>query len=261
MHRSVSQRNSYHRCSWGYKLERLDGCWQRPAAWLYQGTAVHYAAEVWELSGRTMSLEDAQDAYRESYAKETNEALAADPNMEVWFRSGPYAGEQDIQRRFQIGLEQVEKYLAWYAAHPWEVIAKTREGKLMAEIGFDMDLGGVKVRGYIDAVIYDEKRKLWIVRDNKTGNKPGDDFQLGTYKVALEEMGEVEPGEITIGDYWMGRTGKPTTEFDISDWTRDAIRGEFIELEALITAGEFEPDPEPNKCMFCNVQTSCSFAA
>jgi putative RecB family exonuclease len=255
-HRSVSQLKLYERCPYAYKLSRLDGVWQRPAAWLAQGSAVHEAAEMYERSGRTMTVEQAQDVFRESYATHINEACETTPNFRRWFASGPYGGELDIERRYGIGLEQVAKYIAWYDSHPDEVIWVADDGTPGIEIGFDIDLDGVLVRGFIDAVI--RHGDEIIVRDNKTGNSPGDDFQLGVYGVALAEQYGINPP--TVGDYWMGRTGKPTVKYQIGDWTRERVSAKFAELEANIQAGRFEPDPEPSKCRFCDVSASCDYA-
>ena len=262
-HRSVSQINQYERCPYSYKLARIDKVPQRPAAWLGQGSAVHEAAEAWERSGRTMSLDEAQDVFRESYQKHINEACDLTPNWEYWFASGPYGGEADIERRYLIGLEQVEKYVRWYETHPEEVIWIAPDGTPGIELGFDIDLDGVLVRGYIDAVIQNYRTTnngpaTIIVRDNKTGNNPGDDFQLGVYGVALAEQFGIEPPQ--LGDYWMGRTGKPTYPFQIGDWTRERVSARFAELEANIQAGLFPPLPDPKKCNFCDVSASCKYA-
>lgn len=289
-HRSVSQINQYNRCAYAYKLSRIDKVWQRPAAWLAQGSAVHEAAEAWEKSGRTMTLEEAQKVYTESYAKHIDAACEVTPNFEYWFRSGPYAGETDTLRRYGIGLEQVEKYIRWYESHPEEVIWIAEDGTPGIEIGFDIDLDGVLVRGFIDAVIAVETDELcrchhnyrthaegmcshcscgdWVpvptaasllVRDNKTGNSPGDDFQLGVYGVALAEQFGIEPPQ--IGDYWMGRSGKPTLPYKIGEWTREKVSEKFRELEENIAAERFDPKPEPSKCRFCDVASSCEYSS
>jgi putative RecB family exonuclease len=267
-HRSVSQINQYSRCPYSYKLARIDKVWQRPAAWLGQGSAVHEAAEAYEKSGRTMTLDEAQDVFRESYAKHINEACEVTPNLEWWFASGPYGGERDIERRFGIGLEQVERYIRWYEKHPEEVIWIAPDGTPGIELGFDIDLDGVLVRGYIDAVIQlpglagdnddGSPRPEVLVRDNKTGNTPGDDFQLGVYGVALAEQFGIEPPQ--LGDYWMGKSGKPTYPYDLGEWTREAVTARFHELEANIAAERFDPDPEPSKCNFCDVALSCEYS-
>lgn len=250
-HRSVSQFKQYERCPFSYKLARIDKVWQRPAAWLAQGSAVHEAIEAREKSGRTLTLEQAQDVFRESYQRHIREACEVTPNFDYWFRSGPYGGEQDIERRFNIGLEQVEKYFSWSTGHPEERFWTAPDGTLGIELEFDIDLDGVLVRGYIDQVLED------CVRDVKTGNTPGDEFQLATYKVALKKQYGLD---INQGDYWMGRSGKPTYPYDLSGWTERRVTDLFHELEDNIQAERFEPDPEPSKCAFCDVNTSCPFA-
>ena len=255
MHRSVSQYNSYRRCPMAYKLSRIDGVWSRPAAWLPQGSAVHEAAEAWERSGRTMTLDEAQTVFAEAYKRHSDTYCETTPNLDWWFQSGPYKARTDLPRRFEIGLGQVEKYVDWYTSHPEEKIWITPDGEPAIELGFDIELGSVPVRGFIDAVI-DRDGEL-IVRDNKTGNNPGDDFQLGVYKVAIELT---YGAEALIGDYWMGRAGKPTHPFDLSDWTVEAVTQEFEWLEEGIRSESFDPDPEPSRCNFCDVAYFCQHA-
>lgn len=259
-HRSVSQYLSYKRCPLSYKLSRIDGKWQRPAAWLPQGSAVHEAVEAWEKSGRTMTVEEAQEEFARSYESHVNRYCAETPNFDYWSRSGPYAGEADLLRRFEIGKDQVRKYIDWALSHDDESIycledeAETKG----IELAFDIDLDGVPIRGFIDQVLYSGCGSEAVVRDLKTGNQPGDDFQLGVYKVALEEQyGIFAPS----GDYWMGKSGKPTYPFDLTEWTRERVSAAFAELEDNIRNERFEPDPEPSKCRFCSVAVSCEFRA
>lgn len=152
-YRSVSQLNQYTRCPHSYYLARIAMAWQRPAAWLAQGSAVHAVLEARERSGREMSLEEAQELFKEEYAKEANEALAITPNTDWWSASGPYRGDEDLERRFHIGLEQIEKYFAWTDAHPEEEIWTAPDGTPAIELEFDIDLEGIPVRGFIDAII------------------------------------------------------------------------------------------------------------
>jgi putative RecB family exonuclease len=205
-----------------------------------------------------MTLEAAQDVFRDSYAKHIGEACEVTPHFESWFASGPYAGELDIERRYHIGLEQVGKYIDWYQSHPEEVIWISEDGTPGIEIGFDIELDGVPVRGFIDAVIDQGEYGIWV-RDNKTGNKPGDDFQLGVYAVALAEQYGIE--KPMFGDYWMGRTGKPTAVYPLDEWDREAVTAKFRWLEEQIEAGNFPAYPEPSKCRFCDVSASCIYRA
>lgn len=256
-HRSVSQINLFKRCAYAYKLTKIDKVWRRPAAWLAQGSAVHEAGEAFERSGRSLTLDETQAVFSESYDRHINDACEITPNTEWWFASGPYRGAVDIERRYLIGLEQTKSYLDWYSNNPHEVIWVAPDGTPGIELEFDIDLDGIRIRGFLDAVIHDGLDV--IVRDNKTGNKPGDELQLAVYAVALaQQFGVDKP---MIGDYWMGRTGEPTKPYDLSGWPRERVSAEFQELEALIQAGDFRPDPEASKCRFCDVSYSCVYAA
>lgn len=257
-HRSVSQLKLYERCPKAYKLSRIDNVWQKPAAWLGQGSAVHEAAEAYERSGRNLNVIETQDVFRSSYEHHINAAAETTPNFDYWFASGPYGGELDIGRRFNIGLEQTTKYIDWYQDHPEEVIWIAPDGTPGIEIGFDIDLDGVQIKGFIDAVIFNENTKEIIVRDNKTGNKPGDDFQLAVYAVALAEQYGIE--QPTVGDYWMGRNGKPTDRYDLTFWTREKVSEKFRWLEDNLQAGNFDATPDPSICRFCDVAWACDEA-
>jgi putative RecB family exonuclease len=258
---SVSQLKQYERCPYSYYLSRIKKVWQRPAAWLPQGTAVHAAIEAWEWSGRKMSLEEAQAVFAEEYRKEVNRYAETTPNFQWWFASGPYKGMEDISRRREIGLDQVRKYVEYATRAENEVIWITPDGTPAIELGFDIELDGVLIRGFIDAVVevYHEGEP-WPehrVRDHKTGNNPGDDFQLGVYAVALADKFGLS--QIKTGDYWMGRSGKPTYPFDLRDWTPNTVAEKFKELESNIEAERFDPDPDPDKCRFCDVSYACEY--
>jgi len=252
-HRSVSQYNTYQRCPYAYKLARIDKVWQRPAAWLSQGSAVHEAAEAWEKSNRLMSLDDAQDVFRESYSKHINEACEITPELNSWFASGPYRGEQDIERRYNIGLQHVETYYNYYAENPQEVIWISHDGVPGIELDFDIVLDGVYVRGFIDSII--KSGEDLIVRDIKTGRKPGDEFQLATYAVGVNEVYGVQPTHL---DYMMTMTGKPISH-SIEGWSKEKVSGMFRELEDNIQANNFPPKPSKANCLFCDVSESCKY--
>ena len=256
-HRSVSQYNQYYRCPYSYYLSRIEKRWQRPAAWLPQGSAVHEAVELWEKSGRRMTLEEAQQAYAEAYEQHVSRYCEETPNFEYWSRSGPYGGETDVERRFLIGRDQVEKYIRWAESSPERVIWIAPDGEPGIELGFDIDLDGVLVRGFIDQVsVVDGQVE---VVDVKTGKKPGDDFQLGVYSVAIAETYGIDPPQ--AGSYWMGQSGKLTYPFSIGDWTKERVTEAFKELDDNIRNERFEPKPDPNVCYFCDVNQSCEFRA
>ncbi|AGK86031.1 Cas4 exonuclease [Mycobacterium phage Kerberos] len=257
--RSVSQINQYTKCPMAYKLARIDKVWQRPAAWLPQGTAFHAVAEaveVWESYGMPLTLDEAKDMFRWHYANDVGAFTEETPNFEWWTWSGPYNGQRDIERRYTVGLEQVEKFFAWRET-PGQEIWVTPDGTPAIELYFEIELDGILVRGYIDAVVVVDGELR--VRDYKTGNQPGDDFQLGVYALAVAMTYGVEAPK--TGDYFMvgkkGKAPKPTKPYDLTKWTREAITEEFHRVEEGIAASMFDPLPEPDKCKFCDVSYSC----
>ena len=264
-YRSVSQRNQYDRCPYSYYLARIEKVWQKPAAWLPMGSAIHEAIELWEKSDRTLTREEAHEAARDAYVREVSKYTDVTPNFAWWQHSGPYRGEDDLARRFDMLPEHVDRYIDWAEAHPnekiWIVVGNDPALDLIAsELEFNVEFGDVPVRGFIDLVIIDQNDQL-VVRDVKTGNTPGDDFQLGVYARAIEQAYGLPDGTIDAGDYMMTKTGKPTFPYLISEWTEERVSEEFAQLETGIQAGDFPPKPEPSKCRFCDVASSCEFRA
>jgi len=97
-----------------------------------------------------------------------------------------------------------------------------------------------------------------VARDNKTGNLPGDAFQLAVYAVALNKTYDTE---VVEGDFWMGKTGKPTFGYDLTEWSEERLTDSFGEMDDGVRMEYFDPDPEPGKCRFCSVQSACKYAA
>lgn len=262
--RSYSQLSSYDRCPYMYYLERVENVWQRPAAWLSMGTAVHSAVEAWELSGRVMTLEEAQQAFRDAYRASTDLLLATTPNPAYWFRSGPYKGPEDITRRYRLGLEHVERYIAWYTKHPEQVPFTYFDGesdKLAVEMPFTIEIGGIQVRGFIDWVGM-KANGAFVVRDNKTGNTPGGPEQLATYALAVEDRFRLAGSDdvrCTEGDFFMTRTGKPTIPYQLTRVVKQQLAEDFRSLDDNVKAGNFPAKPEAKKCMFCSVSASCKY--
>lgn len=267
-YRSVSQRNQYDRCPKSYALARIEKVWQKPAAWLPMGTAIHEAVEKYEKSGREMSRESAHNVARDSYIVEVGKYAADTPNLDYWQASGPYRGPEDLERRFAMLPAHVDRYIDWAETHDkekvWLAPSDPEEGsdqpRVASELGFVVEFGDVPVRGFVDLVIVDSRGEL-VVRDVKTGNTPGDAFQLGVYARAVEKTFDLEDGSIEAGDYMMTKTGKPTFPSDLSVWSEQRVTDEFGELELSIKSGDFPAKPEASKCRFCDVAASCEFRA
>ncbi|MDS2171579.1 PD-(D/E)XK nuclease family protein [Nesterenkonia sp. CL21] len=182
-HRSVSQLSSYASCGEAFRLERIAKAPARPAAWFVQGHAVHEVIEHWENSGRGMRVEDLEDLYLTSYRNEANKLVEAWPDEQHWMTGGRKKGFDDLSDREDKGWWQVLEYLNWARTqdHLWRVVESERS--------FDLELGGIPVRGYIDQVVEWGDGSI-EVRDLKTGAKtPASNLQLSVYKLALERAG------------------------------------------------------------------------
>jgi putative RecB family exonuclease len=214
--------------------------------------AVHEAAEYWERSGRKASLEDMLRVYHESYDKHTQRLLSDTPNAEYWFSSGKFEGPEDIPRRRAIGATMVERYYDYYVNQkPGEVIWVTPKGEPAIELGFSVYFGSVLVRGFIDQIIPE------IMRDIKSGNKPGTIFQLATYRYAVYDEHGVD---IRKGDFWMGKNGKPTKPYDLDNMSRQQVTDLYERLDQGVKSEDFDPAPSVEKCGRCSVRTACVYA-
>jgi putative RecB family exonuclease len=259
--RSWSQLNEYNECGYRYYLKRIakdsngDQIWQRPAAWTVQGTAVHIAAEVWEKSDRILTDEEVTTIYTEAYWDQINERLEDTPNYSEWFASGPYRGFTDIDRRYKIGLDQIQSYLEFYRNDSPMDIPITINGSMAIEIPAEGLIGSVPVRGVIDGIM--ETDSGLRVRDIKTGKRLGDPMQLKIYQELIIQNFGIK---IRFGDFWSGQTGVTTPVADLDALSLDDLTSEFQRLEEGINSERFDPKPSP-ACAMCDVQHACPFAA
>lgn len=254
-HRSVSQYNTFVRCAYRYRLERVEKVWQRPASWLSQGVAVHAAMEAWEKNNRKMSFEELVRVYEEEFTNSIAEQAEVTPNFDYWFGSGPYDGPTDIERRFGVGKEQIKTLTGWAKAHPEEKVWVTPDGTPAIELGFEEVMGGVVVKGFIDLVL--DTPKGLVVRDYKTGAQPGDSFQLSVYAEAIRLKYGVS---VDYGDFMMAKRGRPTRPHKFTQEDLDGVHAAFEWLEEQIQSGNYEPNPSDKNCFACSVKTSCEFA-
>lgn len=257
--RSVSQLQEYMDelggCPYKFFLNRVVKAWNRPAAWLPQGSAVHTAAEFWERSGRTATRDEVEEAYRQAYRAETAALMVDTPNLNYWSPSWRYVGWEDITRRAFKGFGQLHNYLDYYIKHPEEVLWTTPDGQKALELKFRITLDKVRVQGYIDQVV---GNGTFVVRDLKTGKSPGGTLQLKVYAVALDKEFGLEVKE---GDYFLLDKKKPTSKYDLTQMSDEQVIDLFGRMNEGVRNEYFEPSPEPDKCRMCPFRQICDFAA
>lgn len=244
---SVSRLTRYKACPQAYKLDKIDKVWQKPAAWFVQGSAFHDAAEAYELSDRAMTLDELEEKYTEAFWTHQDDALSKTPNTKLWYWSGPYDGKADLVRRYGKGKEQLGKLVQWLEQHPEDKPQELPNGAKAVEVPFEIDLNGIPIRGYIDAI--NER-----VRDYKTGNRKGDTLQLETYKVAAKKQYDIDVNE---GDFWYGVSGKASIPVDLSGVTEESLEEVYRPVYDDILAGKFDPTPDADTCNFCSVKWAC----
>jgi putative RecB family exonuclease len=266
--RSVSQVDQYEKCGWQFYLQRVERVTPRPAAWSFQGTAFHSAAEKFEKEFREPSEEEMVQLFSDQYSAMVNGAMYKEPDLNRWMTVGGKPAGQDIEERYALGQSQVRDYVRWSKENEPEIWhdnegwngfgiadAPLHDTTMGLELYFKVELGGVIVRGYIDQVVRDPKDiGAYRVRDLKTGSTKSH-FQLETYKVAVEKQFGLE---VNTGDWYFGKEGRLSRPVDLSEVTEDQVAARFVEMDQGVKAGRFEAKPGFH-CRFCDVSHACSF--
>jgi len=251
--RSVSQTEQYEKCAWRWYLQRVERVQARPAAWSFHGTAFHSAAEAYERSSRRMRTEEVLDLFSDEYATLVNKALDKWPDTDQWLSAGRYTGGEDIERRFGLGREQTAAYVEWSGVNKPDIWTEPT-GEPGLELAFMVELGGIKVRGFIDQAL-DEGEGSVRVRDLKTGTTKSK-FQLQTYAVAMRKQWGVR---VDKADWFLAKDNRPSRPLDVEDVSEDEIGQRFADMDAGVKAGNFPANPSFD-CRFCDVAHACFFS-
>lgn len=241
----------YEGCGERYRLGRVEGETPLPAAWSMHGTAFHLAAEGIERSGRRMAQEEAVQIFSDEYAVLVNKALDQEPDTTRWL-SVSGSGAEDIERRYVLGQEQTRQYWEWTQEHE-PAIWSTSDDQPGLELGFEVEIGGVVVRGFIDQVIVEPDGSA-RVRDLKTGSTKSR-FQLETYGVAVQLVHGIT---VNKGDWYLAKKGGLSRPVDLSAVTAELVGERFATMDEGVKAGKFEAKPG-FLCRFCDVKHKCSF--
>ncbi|MCG5459598.1 PD-(D/E)XK nuclease family protein [Micromonospora sp. PSH03] len=226
---------------------------QTPAAWFAQGSAFHDAAEMWERSLRDASERETVTLYEATYDRLIAEGLKREPDPNRWLTGGRVKGSDDITRRKAKGADQIRAFLRYAHSAPERPLSLGGD-EVAVEVEFRLNLDGIEVLGYIDAVEEFPGGAL-LPRDYKTGTKtPVWPFQLGVYGLAIEELFGVRP---VWGDYYLAKNGKPDPPINLERFNRDRVTRWFHDMDEAVTAGLFLPAPGDG-CRTCGVQTFCS---
>ncbi len=257
--RSVSQLTEYITCGEKFRLNRIvrPRVPKKPAAWLVMGIAIHEALEKREIKGHD---DDLMSDYLEAFDRVQAEQLAVQPDLTLWIN--PFRGKnvlQSLEAYREKGIGQVNRFLEWIndperLAGVFSIMRDAEDGEPWVEVPFDMDLGGIRVIGFIDRV-EEGGEPVDIKSGDKKNNK---DLQLGVYKVAMEKQFGISP---TVGQFFMtkvdGRSVFGYTEFvDLTRYTEQYVTELFQAAERGIQNEVFLPHPQ-DFCGICDVQEFC----
>jgi putative RecB family exonuclease len=251
--RSVSQAEQYEACGWRFYLRRVERVIPLPAAWSHHGTAFHSAAEAAERSGRAMGAEEAVQLFSDHYSALVNKALDQEPNLDRWL-SASGSGAEDIERRYALGQDQTRQYVEWAREHGPKIWA-TPSGEDALELYFEVEIGSVSVRGYIDQLIADSDGSI-RVRDLKTGSTKSR-LQLETYALAIRQLYGVP---VNRGDWYLAKRGRLSRPVRLADTDDQQVGARYTAMDAGVKRGDFPPAPGFG-CRFCDVQHKCSYSS
>lgn len=256
-HLSFSALNTLTSCGERYRLERglrLSG----PPSWaMVGGSAVHSASEeidhefgnshVWDLATlfeshlekAVVNQEERGDYTRDEF-KSTGRASKDWPNKENrdwWMHHGPLF---------------VQNWVTWREASPWDLF--THNGTPGIELAINITLGGKPNVMYVDRLFVLPSGEL-IVVDLKTGARKPPPFQLGQYKVGIEEALDVP---VAWGAYWNARTNSTSPAEDLSRFDREWLDELYWRGNEIITQGLFIGNSDM-QCDWCSVNRYCRY--
>lgn len=251
-HRSVSQLLKYSDCSEKYRLTYVDKVVGfSPAAWLAQGSAFHIAVDGYEQSGRSDQFDIVQ-AYVVAYDLEIEAYKTREPDLKKWGHSFRTTTENDIDSRREKGKEQVLGYVK-FAKNNNFFIKEIDDFTLGIEIPFEVEIGGITIKGAIDQLLLDP---LGVeVRDLKTGNREQSYLQLGIYAYVVKK---IFGWPVVRASYYYAKDSRLVTlsEKDLERYSEEYLTDLFTKLNTGINNQVFIPNPG-DSCMFCPVKDYC----
>ena len=254
--RSVSQFNTFMQCAEMYRLQRVAHVRQKPAAWLPMGTAIHEVLEEWEKWGRVGTVEEAQVMFAGKFTEQVEElAESSGYDYDEWLTGSKKLGSTDIAERLIKGQEHVARYIEWANSTSNEWRIATLDGRPALELEFDIELGGVKVKGFIDQVVETASGVIYP-RDIKSGSRrPETPFQLAVYAVALGRLYGIE---CETGAFAMTKeAGAKIEHFEpLHRWSEDMLSTMFHHFNVMELAGLYIPEPGAH-CRTCPVVEYC----
>ena len=260
MHRSVSQITSYNQCSMQYALQRVLKVPERPAWWNVGGSAVHRVIETYETEraqGEVLTPMHLSLLFVEEFRLGISLAEEIEPDKSKW--RAARSGKENGQWWLTSGPYQCRRYAEREAEREFEVW-RLEDGTPALELEYSLDVEGVEVKGFIDAIFrYPNGDPL--IRDVKSGGrKPDDTFQLGVYGHAANRCFGIP---VRFAEFYMtrdgisGRPGGSLGHVDVmADHPWESVVYQTLTMDRGERAGLYPAKPS-SLCSSCGVLSAC----
>jgi RecB family exonuclease len=215
---SYSQISTWEQCPLKYRLEYIEGLEPPPKPYFSFGTSLHAAVEFF---------------YRAPLTPPSRQELL-DELDRVWLSEGYHSDDEEAENKAQ-ARRILNRF--WFAHAPEFATAAA------CEHPFDLDLGGVGLRGVIDRVDDAPDGGLHIT-DYKTGRyaweqaEVEDHLQLTLYQLAAQEVWQRPVTRLTL--YHL-RRNQPYSAAPRDEATLAAARERVFTTAAAIELGDFSP--------------------
>ena len=230
-HSSISL---YGECPQKYKFRYIDLIPEKPRHFFSFGRSVHSALEFFYGVKTPVppTFEDLLKNYKE-----------------IWVAEG-YRDQSQEAEYFEEGKRILK---AFHEKH-----SKDFHVPLAVEYGFDFEIEGVPVKGFVDRVDKLPDGRLAVV-DYKTGKKLATgrlevDAQLTMYQYACETLLGAEVGDLifyhlpTLKEHRASRRGAQLV---------DELKSRVVTTAEAITKEKFEPKPDEMVCRWCDYKPIC----
>ncbi len=254
-HLSWSQVSEYSRCSKSYQLRRLSGAPVVPATWLFGGSLVHSAVEMYNLAhvrGETIDL----DAIW-SEATERTLAEQAERNpipFDEWRK--PYRGGMDVDGWIKSGRAHLDAWHSFMLETDWTIASFDGQPLVEVDLTCEYGWGDEKfvVKGAAD-VVMEQPRGDLVLLDVKTGSKmPNNFLQLGLYSCSMERLGMPKP---PLGGFFSTKTGALAAIDSMLQYTPTYFDDLLTRTRVGISGGVFTPSLVTDICRACDVASAC----
>ena len=224
----------YHECPQKYKFRYVDAVPEKPRHFFSFGRSVHSALEYFY--GAKTPVPPTLAELLKNY-------------KEIWVAEGYRDQSQEVEY-FEEGRRILK---AFHEKH-----ARDYHVPLAVEYGFEFDVEGVPVKGFVDRVDKLADGRLAVI-DYKTGKKLATgrleiDAQLTMYQYACESLLKAEVGELifyhlpTLQEHRASRRGGRLVE---------ELKTRIVSTADAITKEKFDPKPDEMVCRWCDYKPIC----